>query len=183
MSQPTNINVATSATTGRTEPANFTTELNAIFNAFLSAHGGSSRPSYAVAGIVWRDTDDGALYLYDGSNDLLISAGGLRSQQWAELTIATGAVTPTGPGTFLVDTESDAASDDLDTLTATNMTDGDIVILRAASGARSVVIKHATGNIQCGSDFTLDNEYDRAVLQWDNGNSAWVMLAAQSNGT
>lgn len=182
MSQPTNINVATTKTTGRTEPANFTAELNDIINAFLSSHGGASRPSYAVAGLIWQDTDTDELFLYDGTNDLLISAGGVRSQLQGTLTIATGAVTPTGPGTFIIDTEASAATDDLDTLTATNMADGDVIVVMAANSARTVVIKNGTGNIACGADVTLDNVLDRAVLQWDNGNSSWVLLSSSNNG-
>lgn len=75
MSQPTNINVATSKTTGRTEPGNFTVELNAIFNAMLSAHSGASRPSYALAGTTWLSTADGIAYLFDGKKDVPATPG------------------------------------------------------------------------------------------------------------
>lgn len=172
MSQASNINVATSATVGRTEPANFTAEINAIADALLSSNSGASRPSYAVLGTVWLDTDTNALYLYDGSADIPITLGGVRS----ELTIATGAITPTLAGTIVVDTEGDAASDDLDTITATNMNDGDIIILKAADDARTVVVKNGTGNIACNADFSLDNSLDRIMLQWDSGNSSWVAV-------
>lgn len=182
MTQPANINLATTKTTGRTEPAAFAGELNAIINAFLSLHGGAARPAYAVAGLIWTDTDTGEVFLFDGASDLLASVGGLRSQNHGELTIATGVVTTTGPGTFSVDTEADAASDDLDTITATNMSDGDVVILKAADSTRTVVIKNGTGNINCGADVTLDNALDRAMLQWDSAATAWVLLASNSNG-
>lgn len=72
MSQATNINVATTQTVGRTEPVNFTAEMNAIFNAFLSSHSGAIRPAYAVAGLVWTDTDTGQQFYFDGTNDLPI---------------------------------------------------------------------------------------------------------------
>lgn len=176
MSQATYINVAETATTGRTEPANFTAELNAIFDAFLSAHGGASRPTYAVAGMVWRDTDTGRLFMYDGTSDIPVMLGGER----AELTIATGAVTPLMAGTQVIDTEADAATDDLDTITATNMVAGDIVILKAADSARTVVVKNGTGNIVCGSDFSLDNAQDRIALQYDGTN--FVLLYSANNG-
>lgn len=182
MSQAANINVATTQTTGRTEPANFTAEINAIVNSLLSANSGATAPSYLLAGTVWLDTDDNRLYMYDGTSWLTISVGGLRSQVLAELTIATGAVTPTGPGTLVIDTEADAATDDLDTMTATNMADGDVVVVKAADSARTVVIKNGTGNINCGADVTLDNALDRAVLQYDLGATAWVLLSSASNG-
>lgn len=172
MSQATNINVATSSTAGRTEPANFTAEINGALNAFLSSHSGASAPSYKLAGTVWLDTDTNCLFMYDGTNWIPIPQGGVRS----ELTIATGAITPTLAGTIVVDTESDAASDDLDTITATNMNDGDIIILKAADSARTVVVKNGTGNIACGADFSLDNVLDRIMLQWDNGASSWVAI-------
>lgn len=182
MSQPTNINVATTTTAGRTEPANFTAEINAIVNGLLSSHSNASAPSYLLAGTVWLDTDDNRLYMYDGTSWLTVSVGGLRSQVQSELTIATGAVIPTGPGTFPVDTEADAATDDLDTITATNVADGDVVILKAADSARTVVIKDGTGNIASGADVTLDNALDRAVLQYDLGATTWVLLSSNSNG-
>ncbi len=182
MSQSSDFALPTTKTPGQTEPVNILAELNSIFAAFASSHGGPSRPSYAVAGLIWRDTDTGEVFLYDGSNDLRISVGGLRSQNHGELTIATGAVTTTGPGTFSVDTEADAATDDLDTITATNMADGDVVILKAADSARTVVIKNGTGNINCGADVTLDNALDRAMLQYDLGATAWVLVSSNSNG-
>lgn len=43
------------------------------FDALLSAHSGSTRPSYAVAGTVWRDSDTGQLYLWNGIVDLEVA--------------------------------------------------------------------------------------------------------------
>lgn len=67
MSQATNINVATASTVGRTEPANFTAEINDIVNALLSSHSGSTEPTYKAAGTIWRDSDDDKVYIYDGT--------------------------------------------------------------------------------------------------------------------
>lgn len=79
-----------------------------------------------------------------------------------ELTIATGAITVTQT-VHTVDTEADAASDDLDTING--LSDGQQVILRPANDARSVVVKHNTGNILCvgNADFTLDDQHDFVV--------------------
>lgn len=109
--------------------------------------------------------------------------GDLTADTPTELTISGGAITPTVAGTIPVDTEADAASDDLDTITATNMAGDEIIILKAADSARSVVVKDGTGNIVIGADFTLDHVRDRIALQWDAGESVWVLLYAQSNGT
>lgn len=62
-----------------------------------------------------------------------------------ELTIASGVVTPTTPH-HTVDTESDDASDLLDTITATNIPDGGLVWLRMANSARVVYVT-AAGNV------------------------------------
>lgn len=71
-----------------------------------------------------------------------------------ELTIATGAITVT-QALHTVDTESDAASDNLDTIT---MDDGDMAYLRAAHTDRTVVIRHGQDNIITadGADISLD---------------------------
>ena len=82
----------------------------------------------------------------------------------AELTIDTGAIIPTDSH-HTVDTEGDASTDDLDTITITNLPAGKIVILSIANNARNVVIKHGTGNIITNdqTDITLDVTNDRFV--------------------
>ena len=96
-----------------------------------------------------------------------------------ELTIATGAITVTQMY-HTVDTESDAASDDLDTINggATRR----IIILKPANGARTVVVKHNTGNIwlKGGADLTLDDVDDSILLYW-NG-SKWTDIGAGGGG-
>lgn len=84
----------------------------------------------------------------------------------SEVTIASGAITPTGVS-HTVDTESDAASDDLDTVTTTNMTDGDLLLLTAENVARVVTVKHGTDNIDLANDedFELDDAQKAILLQ------------------
>lgn len=98
---------------------------------------------------------------------------GLNLTDSTELTISSGAVTVT-QGYHTIDTEGDASSDDLDTVTVAGG-EGDILILRPESSARTVVIKHATGNIQCVEeyDITMDDDYDFAVLIRKDG-SNWM---------
>ena len=75
-----------------------------------------------------------------------------------ELTIATGAITVV-QSLHTVDTEADAASDNLDDIT---MAEGDVVYLQAADAARTVVVRNlggGTGNIRTldGGDISLDD--------------------------
>ena len=89
-----------------------------------------------------------------------------------ELTIATGAVTATADiVAFTLDTEGDASTDDLDTITqsTTNQT---LIELTLANSARNVVLKDGTGNLTLGRDITLDTaNTDRVVLRYVG--SAW----------
>src|SRR3990167_2150517 len=91
-----------------------------------------------------------------------------RHQRWAErlppnyivkvageYTIAGGLITLNGYDqirVLLVDTESDAATDDLDKIDGGVY--GDIIICRAADDARSVVFKDAVENLRLAGDFT-----------------------------
>lgn len=85
-----------------------------------------------------------------------------------ELTIAAGSVTPTA-ATHHVDTEGDAVSDDLANIVQTNVPEGRWLLIRAASDARTVVIRHAAGGAgqiltRFGADFVLD------------GTGKWLLL-------
>mgnify|MGYP006935504266 CR=1 FL=1 len=93
------------------------------------------------------------------------------------LTIATGAVTATA-NFYRIDTESAAASDDLDTITAgTGVADGHLLVIRPANDARTVVVKHNTGNIVCanGVSQTLDDAHDTLILFYDSNLTKWVV--------
>ena len=83
------------------------------------------------------------------------------------LTIASGVIDVSGKGSnIVVDTESAAASDDLDTITLkeSQPEQGAIVILTAADSSRTVVVKDGTGNLRTAGDFSLTNVEDRIVL-------------------
>lgn len=90
-----------------------------------------------------------------------------------ELTIAAGVVTRT-QGVHNVDTEADAASDDLDSISGGAA--GQFLLLTANNDARSVVVKHSA-NIVCpsGRDITLAEDDDYALLYSPAG-TAWVVL-------
>jgi len=95
----------------------------------------------------------------------------------SELTIATGAITVTS-SYHTVDTESDAASDDLDTVNGTRK--GQIVFIRANNSARSVVAKDGTGNLKLAGDFTMDNAED--VLQLISDGTNLYEVSRSNNG-
>lgn len=95
-----------------------------------------------------------------------------------ELTIATGAVTPPdgatgGGGVFTLDTEGNAASDTLDTVTQTNTHDGQIIILMAENAARVVTLTHAAGG---AGQMLLEDDTNFVFASLD----AWIMLQRRS---
>lgn len=101
------------------------------------------------------------------------------------LTISGGIVT-NAQGSHAIDTESAAASDDLDTITAgTGISAESILILRAANVARVVTLKDGTGNLLLNGDYAL-NATDRTItLIYDGTNWREVArsVSASSDGT
>lgn len=87
----------------------------------------------------------------------------------SELTISGGAVTPT-IGNHTIDTESDDASDDLDTIATTNFDEGQLLLIRAEDTSRTVVVKHEAGgagqiHTVDAADITLDDDEAHVLLQ------------------
>jgi hypothetical protein len=87
----------------------------------------------------------------------------------SELTISTGKVTPTGAHHTL-DTEGDASSDDLTNLELANLPDGSMILLKAESAVRTVVLKHGAGGdgqvlLSDGADLALDSTAKQILLQ------------------
>ena len=104
------------------------------------------------------------------------SAGYLEFDATTTLTIATGAITITQTY-HAVDTEAAAASDDLDTINGGAA--GVVVFLRALNSARTIVVKHNTGNILCMGDanFTLDDSHDFVMLLYDGTLAKWMAFS------
>lgn len=91
------------------------------------------------------------------------------------LTIASGAITAS-KNWYVVDTESAASTDDLDTITVgTNVDDGHLLILHPANDAHTVVVKHGTGNILLidSADISLDDKQDICLLIYDANLTKW----------
>ena len=96
----------------------------------------------------------------------------------ADATIATGAVTYSN-SYMRLDTESAAASDDLDTVSGGNV--GDMLIIQSTANARNVVLKDGTGNLalQGNIDFTLDDTSDKIILVKNSTN--WEEVSRADN--
>lgn len=97
-----------------------------------------------------------------------------------ELTIASGAVTVTQ--TFhRIDTESDAASDDLTTINGG--ADGQFLVIRAENAGREVVVTTA-GNITTsdGNNVSLDEVYKFLLLIYDGNRSKWNVVGGGGGG-
>lgn len=92
-----------------------------------------------------------------------------------ELTIASGAITPTGVF-HTIDTEADASSDDLDTISGG--VDGQVLILRQEDDARDVTITEA-GNIVLpeSTSVSLRDTKDTATFVYDGALSKWVAVS------
>ena len=89
------------------------------------------------------------------------------------VTIASGAVAVSGE-LIRVDTEGAAASDDLDTINGG--ADGMRIVVRAASGSRSVTLTE-NGNITLPSSYSgsvlLNQKRDAVTLDYDAADNVW----------
>lgn len=110
------------------------------------------------------------------SNDTTFT-GKVKTPDDGELTIASGVITVTGVY-HTVDTEGDAATDDL--VTINGGTDGQILVLRTESDARDVVLK-STGNIDLVADVTLGSTDSPIELIYDGTAVKWLQRAATAS--
>lgn len=88
-----------------------------------------------------------------------------------ELTISSGAVTKT-QSYHKIDTEGDAASDDLDTINGGS--EGEVQVIRSVSSARVVRVRTGMGNIEMTADVILDEVGKMLTLIHDGTN--WQAL-------
>ena len=112
----------------------------------------------------------GATFSWNGQS--LTTLNGIGFTAESELTISGGAITVTKMF-HRVDTDSDDPSDELDTINGGGIPD--LIILRPENDARTIVIKHNTGNIwlQGKTDITLDDLEDAIMLAYDSTTSKW----------
>ena len=146
--------------TGSTTTASAIAELGGVQasadNTFGGANVFASAATFQGATIVSGDAT---------TNGELNVDGPLAMGPGTELTISGDSITSTG-NEHTVDTESDAAADDLTTIVTTNMQDGALLKLTPENIARVVTVKgDSSGNITLlkGRDFVMD-EADSFLL-------------------
>jgi len=98
----------------------------------------------------------------------------------SELTISGGEVTVTS-SVHTIDTESDAGTDDLDTINVTPL-GAHLLLIRAADSGRTVVCKDGTGNLNLAGDFSLTHVDDTLLLAYD-GSANWNEVSRSDNTT
>lgn len=158
---------------GATRPRDLFLSRNAVVGGTLSVAGN------VVSNLTFTDaTYDIGASGATRPRDLFLSrnakVSGLAFLAASELTIATGAVTATA-GYHRVDTEADAASDDLDTITAgTGVTEGFVLVLRAENVARVVTLTES-GNMLLNGTYALSATDRTITLLYDGTN--WRELA------
>ena len=103
---------------------------------------------------------------------------GMDFQTALELTVATGAVTQT-QSHHTIDTESDAAADDLDTITIAS--DMSMLLVTLANAARIVTLKHGTGNLNLPDDADIVMAENTVYFLLYNG-SAWNLVGSSASG-
>jgi hypothetical protein len=98
-----------------------------------------------------------------------------------ELTIASGAVTATSSRHY-IDTEGDAAGDDLETINGGS--ESKILVISPANASRVVVLKHGVDNILCvgDADITLSGVHSFAICIYDDSAGAWFALQGGGGG-
>jgi hypothetical protein len=94
------------------------------------------------------------------------------------LVIASGEITATA-NRHIIDTESAAASDDLDTINGG--VDGKILVLSTLTSGRDVTVKDNTGNIRLAGDFALSTTQDILTLIYDSTSNFWHEVSRSNN--
>lgn len=145
---------------------------------------GQAAKALQIGGIalVGGELSGAAFGFYDGTQFQLLGTynkhpfKGIRFPDQTELTIASGAVTVTGTS-HTIDTQSDAAIDDLDTINGGS--DGFVIILTCEHTDRTVVLTNA-GNIVTpdGSRIIMDSTSVSVVLQYITAISKWIVLSS-----
>jgi hypothetical protein len=135
----------------------------------------SERPNIGQAGyIFYYNTERRHHEVYDPNIPGWVSANRRLSFGAPQnLTISGGAIT-IDQSYINVDTEGGASSDDLDTINGGFA--GNVIVLKAANDAHTVVVKHGTGNILLsgGVDVALDTNVNKLMLLYDG--SSWIEL-------
>ena len=96
----------------------------------------------------------------------------------ATLTIASGVLAKVTNSKNLLVAGQGGAADDLTSITG--YSDGDLLLLRPASGSVTITVKDNADLNLSGSDFVMDDEYDSMILL-NVGSNKWVELSRSAN--
>lgn len=153
---------------------NGATKIMSASNAKVRLEGNT--PSYADHEHMYSVTGpEGEIVVSDD-----VKQHGLRRGEGAELTIAAGSVTPTH-GVHPVDTEADAATDNLTDFGRDNLHDGDIVAFKNVTSGRVVTVLRGA-NFAIPESFELAHPDDRIVFMYDEDEDQLVCIGAFKNG-
>ena len=148
-----------------------------------------SDPTGDATLIELRTTNSDESYSFDtivqvhatDTNSYVSLLGGFKFDPSSQ-TIASGVITAIQGVLLNIDTQDSDPSDELDTINAG--LDGMVVMLRAANSARTVVVKHNTGNIflDGAEDFSLDDNTDTLMLLFNGGSGLWCEISRSGPG-
>lgn len=142
-------------------------------------HGQSDTGEYKFGRISESGGTDTYNTVYTIDQNDIMTINSLVMGSGAELTIASGVITVTS-SYHTVDTESDASTDDLNTINGGQI-DGQLLILRSRDNARDTTVKHNTGNIRLdgGVDFVFITTRYVIGLMWTG--TFWIELFRSNN--
>lgn len=162
------------------------TDLNSFRDALYSAHRGTSRPSYAVAGLIWQDTSasPNIMKRWDGTRDVIIGYVDETAGVWMPAvgggtnTITAGATTDLGSvsGSHVVISGSATI-----TSFGTSMLPGQIKTVVFGGGA-TVTHNDTALNLPTGGNVTVSAE-DRMVVVCTSSGNYYVMQYVQAGSS
>jgi len=146
---------------------------NTLDQAYDEGGAGAGRTITADTGAVYIAGTDGLQV--DNTADI----EELRVYDDTELTINAGVITRTQTY-HRVDTESDDPTDDL--VTINGGAEGDILVIHPEDDARTIVVKHNTGNIWLigEADISLEDAEDHLILIYDG--AMWCSIGDGNSG-
>lgn len=95
-------------------------------------------------------------------------------------TIASGVLT--APSSNILAAVESSTTDDLDTLTIANISDGDMVLVRASDATKTIVLKHNTGNLfnPGGADISLAETTDAALYIYSAADTKFTCISVMT---
>jgi len=117
------------------------------------------------------------------TDDILIQ-GIQHNLQSEVIPVSAGVIEPTRKalmGYLVIDTESSAASDDLDTISPIGYSDGDILIIHGVDAGRITTIKHGVDNIYLESGVDYDTADKSTAIGLRKEDNSWFEIFRSKN--